>query len=239
MRVDISGNAAATTYTYTGDSEKIQNFEHNINYVQPYYDIYLKISNNRIAQYISNSLDVENKTFNVVRSFDNNQDIHKEALIQAGGKQSINIDNVSIGAHIEGTINTAHGEYSHVEGVLNGANGYASHAEGDSTYAEGYASHTEGRGTYTNNESEHAEGYFNISHKASDIYGDVGNTQHSIGIDGKNAIEVMQNGDIYVFGVGGYKGTDTKAQDPTITTIQAYIASLEERIAILEGNTIR
>jgi len=81
MRVDISGSAAATTYTYTGDSEKIQNFENNIKHVQPYYDIYLKISNNRIAQYVSNSLDVENKTFNVVRSFDNNQDIHKEDLV--------------------------------------------------------------------------------------------------------------------------------------------------------------
>jgi len=81
MRVDISGNAAATIYTYGGDNEKIQNFENNINYVQPYYDIYLKISNNRITQYVSNSLDVENKTFNVVRSFDNNQDINNEVLV--------------------------------------------------------------------------------------------------------------------------------------------------------------
>jgi len=47
----------------------------------------------------------------------------------------------------------------------------------------------------------------------------------------------MQNGDMYVFGVGGYQGTDTKSQDPTIKTLQAYIASLEARIAALEGNT--
>ena len=47
----------------------------------------------------------------------------------------------------------------------------------------------------------------------------------------------MQNGDMYVLGVGGYQGTDTKVQNASIKTLQEYIASLEARIAALEGNT--
>jgi len=120
---------------------------------------------------------------------------------------------------------------------LNFANGDYSHAEGNNTNAGGNYSHTEGLTTAAYNNYEHAEGYSNNSHKASDIYGNAGNTQHSIGIDGKNAIEVMQNGDMYLIGVGGYQGTDTKVQDDTIKTLQEYIASLEVRIAALEGNT--
>ena len=42
---------------------------------------------------------------------------------------------------------------------------------------------------------------------------------------------------MYVLGVGGYQGTDTKVQDVTIKTLQEYIASLEARITALEGNT--
>lgn len=47
----------------------------------------------------------------------------------------------------------------------------------------------------------------------------------------------MQNGDYYLYGVGGYQGTDTKVQNASILTLQEYIVSLEARIAALEGNT--
>ena len=102
--------------------------------------------------------------------------------------------------------------------------------------------HSEGYQTNAKNKSEHAEGHYNVSHKVSDTYGDAGNTQHTIGIgtgskSRKNAFEVMQNGDMYVLGIGGYQGKATKVQNASIKTLQEYIASLEARIAALEGNT--
>ena len=150
-------------------------------------------------------------------------------------------------AHAEGRKTNATNNGAHSEGTYSDASGLASHAEGygSTNYhniASGDGSHTEGVCTRSQNKGEHAEGCSNVSHKASDTYGDAGNTQHSIGIgthynSTKNAFEVMQNGDMYVLGVGGYQGTNTKVQDATIKTLQEYIASLEARIAALEGNT--
>ena len=150
-------------------------------------------------------------------------------------------------AHAEGRKTNATNNGAHSEGTYSDASGIASHAEGYGSknyhnIASGDGSHAEGVCTRSQNKSEHAEGSANVSHKASDTYGDAGNTQHSIGIgthynSTKNAFEVMQNGDMYVLGVGGYQGTNTKVQDATIKTLQEYIASLEARIAALEGNT--
>ena len=104
-----------------------------------------------------------------------------------------------------------------------------------------FAAHAEGSNTIAQNYAEHAEGTCNVSHKHSNTASDGLNTIHSIGIGQtnarKNAIEVLRNGDVYVYGVGGYQGTDTNVQDPAIKTLQAYIASLEARISALEGNT--
>lgn len=84
---------------------------------------------------------------------------------------------------------------------------------GGSNTASGNYSHAEGAYTLAQNQSEHAQGQFNSSHKANTTFGNAGNTIHSIGIgtgssNGKNAVEVMQNGDVYVYGVGGYTGTN-------------------------------
>ena len=150
-------------------------------------------------------------------------------------------------AHAEGRKTNATNNGAHSEGTYSDASGLASHAEGYGStqyhnIASGDGSHAEGVCTRSQNKSEHAEGSSNVSHKASDTYGDAGNTQHSIGIgthynSTKNAVEVMQNGDMYILGVGGYQGTDTKVQNASIKTLQEYIASLEARIAALEGNT--
>jgi len=88
-----------------------------------------------------------------------------------------------------------------------------SHSEGRSTIASGSYSHAEGHGTTAKNLTEHAEGHYNISNNAFGAYGNSGNTQHSVGIgtseDAKrNAFEIMQNGDAYLYGVGGYDGTN-------------------------------
>ena len=75
---------------------------------------------------------------------------------------------------------------------------------GDTQNANGEYSFAEGQNTVANNRSEHAMGEFNKSNKASDTFGDSGNTLFSIGngtsdTNRKNALEVMQNGDIYIY----------------------------------------
>ena len=138
-------------------------------------------------------------------------------------------------AHAEGRKTNATNNGAHSEGTYSDASGVASHAEGYGSknyhnIASGDGSHAEGVCTRSQNKSEHAEGSSNVSHKASDTYGDAGNTQHSIGIgthynSTKNAVEVMQNGDYYLLGVGGYQGTDTKVQNASIKTLQEVINS--------------
>lgn len=138
-------------------------------------------------------------------------------------------------SHAEGRKTNATNNGAHSEGTYSDASGVASHSEGygSTNYhniASGDGSHTEGVCTRSQNKSEHAEGSANVSHKASNTYGDAGNTQHSIGIgthynSTKNAVEVMQNGDYYLLGVGGYQGTDTKVQNASIRTIQEVINS--------------
>ena len=70
-----------------------------------------------------------------------------------------------------------------------------------------------GEGTFVQNDSEISVGRFNKSTNNSDNYGNEGNTAFSIGIgtsnsNRKNAVEVMQNGDVYVNGIGEYDGTN-------------------------------
>lgn len=122
-------------------------------------------------------------------------------------------------SHVEGTGNIAPKAYATLEGLDTGAtasfvNG-ANHAEGAgnlagaaASHAEGirneigdnaYASHTEGIKNTTQNRAEHASGQYNKSNKATDTFGDAGNTLFSVGCgtsdaDRKNAFEVMQDG---------------------------------------------
>ena len=82
--------------------------------------------------------------------------------------------------------------------------------------SHGDGSHTEGINTYTTNTGEHAEGTYNMSNSGST---DAETTISSIGIgtsmdDLKNAFEVMRNGDAYLYGVGGYDGTNPSGATP-------------------------
>lgn len=148
-------------------------------------------------------------------------------------------------AHAEGNGTIASGEASHVEGLQTKALGYYSHAEGSATTARGRYSHAEGRNTLTQNYYEHAEGAYNVSNTGSN---DSLKTRHSVGIgdlnaeyEGKNAHEIMANGDHYVYGLGGYDGTN--AIDDTSKTLQEVINSKQETITAgtgleFEGNTL-
>ena len=91
------------------------------------------------------------------------------------------------------------------------AYGVYAHSEGYNTVAVGESSHSEGSWTKTANNYEHAQGRFNATHTSTASYPSGSNTIHSIGIgtgesNRMNAVEVMQNGDVYVNGVGGYDG---------------------------------
>lgn len=126
---------------------------------------------------------------------------------------------IGLASHVEGMGNIAPEAYATLEGLDTGAtasfvNG-ANHAEGAgnlagaaASHAEGirneignnaYASHAEGIKNTTQNRAEHASGQYNKSNKASDTFGDAGNTLFSVGCgtsdaDRKNAFEVMQDG---------------------------------------------
>lgn len=156
-----------------------------------------------------------------------------------------------IASHAEGNQNITVGNYSHVEGQTTKANGDCSHAEGSETIATGNCAHAEGLSTFTQNEAEHAEGRYNVSHKASNVFGDAGNTQHSIGIgksmtaEGpryKNAVEIMQNGDAYFLGVGGYDGTNptnsNSLREVLSSTIDAYTKSETDALLADKQDTI-
>lgn len=117
------------------------------------------------------------------------------------------------------------GNYSHVEGAL-------------CTTAYHYG-HAEGFFNKTSNIYEHAEGSCNVTHYASAAFGNAKNTIHSIGIGsfnnttgvrtGKNAVEVMQNGDVFVLGIGGYDGKTIEGKD----TLQSIIGA-----AAMDANVV-
>ena len=86
----------------------------------------------------------------------------------------------------------------------NKADGNFSTSIGTETHAIGEASFAEGKYTETKNTAEHAEGQYNVSNS---------NTIHSVGIgtsdnDRKNAHEITKEGKHYIFGIGGYDGTN-------------------------------
>lgn len=131
-------------------------------------------------------------------------------------------------SHAEGLGTYAIGDHTHAEGQNTHAVGLNAHAEGLRGWANGQHSHAEGVDTVTSNTAEHAEGKFNKSNKADGSFGSAGNTLHSIGIgtsasDRKNAFEVMQNGDAYLLGVGGYDGKNPAASKAVQQVIGALL----------------
>ena len=134
----------------------------------------------------------------------------------AGGKGSHaeggNTKAIGQYSHSEGLETTAEGFEGHAEGYQTKANGMVSHAEGWNTEANGDRSHTEGEQTTTTNLWEHAQGLMNVSNTGTSMSQ---KTLHSVGMGmmkepytNRNAHEIMCNGDHYVYGIGGYDGTN-------------------------------
>lgn len=160
-------------------------------------------------------------------------------------------------SHAEGYYTTAEGSRSHTEGEITTASGIASHAEGSHTTASGSISHAEGSYTTASGAYSHAEGYytqtFSSSEHAEGIYNKSYNPTsnsvrviHSVGIGSsaaarKNAHEIKFNGDHYVYGLGGYDGTNAISEDSK--TLQEVINSKQATITAgtgleFEGNTL-
>ena len=101
--------------------------------------------------------------------------------------------------------------------------------------AVGDNSHVEGLETIALNDNEHAEGHYNASHTGNT---DAEKTQHSVGIGDsttrKNAFEIMQNGDAYLDGVGGYDGTNPNGTG--VKTLQESISKPEVEIVDTTNN---
>lgn len=135
------------------------------------------------------------------------------------------------GSHAEGNETEANGRMSHSEGCSTFANGYAAHAEGSGAGASGDISHAEGSNTRATNRAEHAQGQFNRSNPG---------TIHSIGIgtsaeDRRNAEEVMNNGRKYLFGIGGYDGTNPDVSK----TVQDVISCKTNAMASLTWSKLK
>ena len=151
-------------------------------------------------------------------------------------------------SHAEGYNTTASGNYSHTEGYNTGtyndmahseggrtsATGQFSHAEGNATTAIGSRSHSEGLWTNAAKDCSHAEGLYTVSNSLgghAEGNGNIGNEDSisEIGIGNfttggttgnrKNAREWKTNGNYYVYGVGGYDGTNYRASQTLQTVI--------------------
>lgn len=225
----VSGSSNATTYT--------TNISHGliVGDVLMYNNVYRKVT--QIDGDTSFTLDstlsetaLSNINVDIINGVSSGNYSHSE------GNKTHSTGNYS---HSEGSSTVSKGDYSHAEGattVSEGSSSHAegrdsvaqanySHAEGRSTSSQGLYSHSEGYKTVTTNSYEHAEGQYNLSNQASSSFGNSGNTLKSIGFGSsesnrKNAVEVMQNGDVYIKDIGGYTGTNPS----TATRIQDCIA---------------
>lgn len=180
--------------------------------------------------------DIANITFVSERIVESDRTLTKDTwyiypeAVGIGSHQEGNGHAIGEDSHAEGVMTIAHSSShaegygsvalrygAHAEGWGTKASKSSSHAEGEHTEAEGQASHAEGHYTKTQNQGEHAEGWFNKSNDR---------TLHSIGIgysekNRKNAFEVMGNGDVFLYGLGGYDGTNPDKAN----TIQQVIAA--------------
>lgn len=139
--------------------------------------------------------------------------------------ENSNLGEISAGTQIELHVGgIAKGESSHVEGVGCIAYGNGSHAEGFRNLVNGNYAHGEGYCNQALGNYSHVEGKYN--HYVSDAISTIG-----IGTSDNNrsnAIIVMENGDIYVKGVGGYTGTNV---GNGMTPLQTILSSVSGGIS--------
>lgn len=126
---------------------------------------------------------------------------------------------------------------NHAEGAGNLAGAAASHAEGirNEIGVNAYASHAEGIKNTTQNRAEHASGQYNKSSKATDTFGDAGNTLFSVGCgtsdaNRKNAFEVMQDGTCKYLDVATGKQIDVGVAKELSKPFDLTIGSITKKV---------
>ena len=167
---------------------------------------------NTVAEGSGTSATAQNAHAEGYGSAATNNNAHAEGWATTAGGHS---------SHAEGRGTKTLANYAHAEGQNTEAGGACAHAEGHTALAYGNYSHAEGAHTQTSNLYEHAQGNYNKSNPG---------TIDSIGIGDsttrRNATEVMQDGKVYVYGVGGYDGTNPgAAQDVATATASAATAA--------------
>ncbi len=128
-------------------------------------------------------------------------------------------------AHAEGWMTRAKGAYSHSEGQYTFTYADAAHSEGNNTHAQAPFSHTEGIGTKSNPDiqGQHVEGYFNAESDAVKVIG-CGTSDN----DRKNAVEVKQDGIVYIKGIGGFTGANSESSKSVQEVINELVNKLNE-----------
>lgn len=113
------------------------------------------------------------------------------------------------------------------------AYGNNAHTEGELGSAVGKNAHVSGASCIAFNDNEVACGHYNYSFWSDD---DAKRTLYSIGIgetdsNRKNAYELKENGDLYIYGVGGYTGKNSSEAK----TIQKVITELLDQVQSLQA----
>ncbi len=109
----------------------------------------------------------------------------------------------------------AKGNSAHVEGYNCLALANYSHAEGAGCISQGQYSHAEGFFTKTTKDNEHAEGKYNLSNTGTISSIGIGTADNSRA----NAIEVMSDGRVFIYGIGGYTGKNMSSASTLSTVI--------------------
>ena len=215
-RFTITGTAYATTYTTSTNHElKVGQL---VNYKSNYSKITVIRSNTSFDVDRTLSSDALNGVYiYIVKGIAYGENSHAE------GSSVIALGNNS---HAEGYNTTSFNRSSHSEGSGTLAYGYDSHAEGNNTQSLGDDSHAEGNHTVAINRGEHAEGRYNKSIEYKTIHtvgiGDIDNGTR------KNAEEIHLNGDKYVYGIGGYDGTNSQTTD--VKSVQKVVEETNTKI---------
>ena len=210
-----------------------------------YNDIFtIKYINNSETAVNGNKISVSRAEFDAVFG-----DANLETLFNSSGiNSSINYSlfclakpsnvnyNSDIGkaAFAVGVMNNANNLAANASGYKTNAYGMFSTAEGFMNNASGLASHAEGRHTIATNDYEHSEGKYNLSIKDKTIHTvGIGYTTYSTDIQDDivsriNAEEIHSNGDKYIYGIGGYDGTNSQTEG--IKTVQEVVKDVEKKL---------
>lgn len=170
----LTGEAGATTFTYTTEDEITRNeITEKTNLLEQIGIVYSPTGSNTLYRTSRISkIDSENSTItlkNIIQPktkavenqqafiYYQNKNIAISNYCHAEGKSTFAY---MTGAHAEGVYTAAVGSYAHAEGYATTAMLQYSHAEGNKTRASGLGAHAEGSLTTANSGYTHAEGYY-------------------------------------------------------------------------------